>query len=637
MASSSSPVSAASVAASPTSPTSLLGRLWASRWLVLVASFWIQACAGIGYAFGSFSPLIKSSLGYNQQRINILGNAKDIGDALGLISGSLCEILPVWSIYLIGALHNVVGYGWLWLIVTKRVAVLPFWAVCILIFIGTNGECYFNTASLVTNVRNFPKSRGHIVGLLKGFTGLCSAIFTQIYVTFLAPDEAAYLFMTAVGPTIVACFVMFIVRPIKVKPGDSMRSESIGFTFIYADCMVVAAYLMGVMILQDLITVSFSVCLTFLVILFFLLLLPLATPIVSWLVLKNSSVAFLESSKKARPLPSPTPRVVEKSKEFEVPLIPDEELLLSDGVFTSNDLGQQDFSMGSRTGSFTGSVDYSELEDEKPTEIDLLPEPIKKQRLLEIRRRIVFAAADGAVRVKRKRGPRRGEDFTLMQGLIKADFWLLFFALVCGSGSGLTTIDNMGQISESLGYKNSSIFVSMLSIWNFLGRLIGGSASEVIARSYGVPRSWALAVSQLLMVVGNFLFAMAWPNVLYVGTLLVGIGYGSHWGIVPPMLSEIFGLKNFGMFYNFYIMSSPVGSLFFSGFLAGYLYDLEAAKQYEAGITSSASTCVGVSCFRWTYLIMMGVCIFGIFLTTIVSMRTRGVYKMLYGKQQSIG
>jgi hypothetical protein len=43
-------------------------------------------------------------------------------------------------------------------------------------------------------------------------------------------------------------------------------------------------------------------------------------------------------------------------------------------------------------------------------------------------------------------------------------------------------IDNLGQISQSLGYANAHIFVSMISIWNFLGRLGGGYVSEIIAR-----------------------------------------------------------------------------------------------------------------------------------------------------------
>jgi hypothetical protein len=69
-----------------------------------------------------------------------------------------------------------------------------------------------------------------------------------------------------------------------------------------------------------------------------------------------------------------------------------------------------------------------------------------------------------------------------MQALIKADFWLMFFALLCGAGSGLTVIDNLGQMSQSLGYHNSHIFVSMISIWNFLGRVGGGFLSEIVAR-----------------------------------------------------------------------------------------------------------------------------------------------------------
>jgi hypothetical protein len=56
-----------------------------------------------------------------------------------------------------------------------------------------------------------------------------------------------------------------------------------------------------------------------------------------------------------------------------------------------------------------------------------------------------------------------------MQALIKANFWLLFFSLLLGSGSGLIVIDNLGQMSQSLGYEETHIFVSMISIWNCSG------------------------------------------------------------------------------------------------------------------------------------------------------------------------
>ena len=312
------------------------------------------------------------------------------------------------------------------------------------------------------------------MGLLKGFTGLCGAIFTQIYTTFYAPDQAAYLFIVAVGPAMVAFFMMFIIRPIKLKPGDTSRSESIGFVFIYADCLVLAAYLMGVMLLQDFVTVSFEVSLVITVVLLFLIFILLLTPLVSWYVRRIFPVAANPNT------PVSVPDVEEKM-EITTPLISEETVPVLQG-FTSHDLGSDLYKGGNRGGSFTGSVDFSELEDEKPSEIDLLPEPMKMKKITEIRNRIVFATAEGAVVTKRKKGPRRGEDFTLSQAFVKADFWLLFFALICGSGTGLTAIDNMGQMSQSQGYENSSVFVSMISIWNFVGRLIGGSASEVIAR-----------------------------------------------------------------------------------------------------------------------------------------------------------
>lgn len=55
-----------------------------------------------------------------------------------------------------------------------------------------------------------------------------------------------------------------------------------------------------------------------------------------------------------------------------------------------------------------------------------------------------------------------------MEVLIMTDFWLMFFSLFgSGSGSGLTVIDNLGQISQSLGYDNTHMLVSLISIWNF--------------------------------------------------------------------------------------------------------------------------------------------------------------------------
>lgn len=74
-----------------------------------------------------------------------------------------------------------------------------------------------------------------------------------------------------------------------------------------------------------------------------------------------------------------------------------------------------------------------------------------------------------------------GEHCILLEALTKADFWLIFCSLLLGSGIGLTVIDDLGQMSQSLGYDNTHVF-SMISIWNILGRVGGGYISENIVR-----------------------------------------------------------------------------------------------------------------------------------------------------------
>ncbi|KAL8474880.1 hypothetical protein ACS0TY_031337 [Phlomoides rotata] len=474
--------------------------------------------------------------------------------------------------------------------------------MCVLIFIGTNGETYFNTVSLVSCVQNFPKSRGPVVGILKGFAGLGGAILTQIYAVMHSPDHASLIFMVAVGPTMVVIALMFIVRPVG---GHKQIRSSDGFSFsiIYGVCLVLASYLMGVMLVEDLVDLSHTVITIFTVILFVILLIPIVIPVTLHFYREPRSSA--------------------------------EEALLPEADKQGPSISEDD----------AHEIIFSEVEDEKPREVDLLPALERQKRIAQLQSKLAQAAAEGAVRIKKRR-PHRGEDFTLKEALIKADLWLIFFSLMLGSGSGLTVIDNLGQMSQSLGYDNTHVFVSMISIWNFLGRVGGGYFSEKIVRDYAYPRPVAMAAAQVIMAVGHFLFAMGWPGAMYLGTLLVGLGYGSHWAIVPAAASELFGLKKFGALYNFLTLANPAGSLVFSGLIASSIYDREAEKQAghrSEGIISSFSRfvflddplkCEGAVCFFVTSLIMSGLCIVAVVLSMILVHRTKPVYAHLYGRSR---
>lgn len=99
------------------------------RWLVFVCAMWVQSFAGMAYMFGSISPVIKTAMGYNQKQIALLGVAKDLGDNIGLVAGKISESSPTWRLLLVGILQNFLGYGILWLVVTRTLPSFPLWAV----------------------------------------------------------------------------------------------------------------------------------------------------------------------------------------------------------------------------------------------------------------------------------------------------------------------------------------------------------------------------------------------------------------------------------------------------------------------------------------------------------------------------
>lgn len=95
------------------------------------------------------------------------------------------------------------------------------------IAVGANSQSFGNTASLVTCVKNFPESRGMLVGLLKGFIGIIGA--------------AAWL------PSAV-CIVF--VRTMRILT-DGMRKLEVRVLFSFlCISLALAGYLMVMIIVQ---------------------------------------------------------------------------------------------------------------------------------------------------------------------------------------------------------------------------------------------------------------------------------------------------------------------------------------------------------------------------------------------------
>ncbi|EFJ18795.1 hypothetical protein SELMODRAFT_178001 [Selaginella moellendorffii] len=227
----------------------------------------------------------------------------------------------------------------------------------------------------------------------------------------------------------------------------------------------------------------------------------------------------------------------------------------------------------------------------------------------------------------------RSQDFTLSQAFASLEFWLLVTAMACGMGSGATVIDNVNQLGSSLGYSthNIAVVVSLVSIWNFLGRFGAGALSDFFLRARGVPRPAFNSITLGVMAAGHLVLAAAFPGALYVGTLVVGLCYGSQWSLMPATVSEIFGMKEFGTLFNTIAVASPLGAYILSVRVAGYFYDREAQRQqsliHGSSIHSPPNSCHGPACFRLTFLVLAGVCLLGCVCTSLLVSRTRKYYK----------
>ena len=222
------------------------------------------------------------------------------------------------------------------------------------------------------------------------------------------------------------------------------------------------------------------------------------------------------------------------------------------------------------------------------------------------------------------RPPARGEDYTILQALVSVDMLVLFVATTCGMGGTLTAIDNMGQIGESLGYPAKSVntFVSLISIWNYAGRVAAGYASEAALARHRVPRPLLLTGVLLLACAGHALIALGAPRSLYAASVVVGFCFGAQWPLVFAIISEVFGLKYYSTLYNLGGMASPVGSYILNVRVAGRLYDAEAARQRGRG-----SLCLGVECYRRSFLIVTAATVVGALVSLVLVWRTWTFYR----------
>ncbi|GKA17177.1 major facilitator superfamily domain protein [Tanacetum coccineum] len=515
-----------------------------------------MSVAGATYMFALYSGDIKTSLGYDQSTLNLLSTFKDLGGNVGIISGLINEVAPPWVVLLLGALMNFSGYFMIWLAVAGKIARPPVWQMCLFICIGANSQTFANTGALVTCVKNFPESRGVVLGLLKGFVGLSGAIITQLYHGLYGYDSKSLILFIGWLPAAVSIVFLRIVRVLKVvRQANELKTF---YNFLYIS-LGLAGFLMVIIIIQN------------------------------------------------------KPRFL----EFEYALTASVVVIL---LFAPIGIVfKEEYHLWKRKQEVVNHFPVK-ITTENPPKGDVIEKPTSPEKELSCWK-TVFSP------------PERGEDYTILQAVFSIDMIILFTTTTFGVGGTLTAIDNLGQIGRSLGYPSTSIttFVTLVSIWNYMGRVASGFISEILLVKYKFPRPLMLTIVLCVSCVGHLLIAFGVPNGLYVSSVIMGFCFGAQWPLIFAIISEIFGLKYYSTLYNLGGGASPVGAYILNVVVAGRLYDKEALKQMKAkGVERKKGqdlSCIGVDCYKMSFIIITAATLFACLISFILVIRTRKFYR----------
>lgn len=116
-------------------------------------------------------------------------------------------------------------------------------------------------------------------------------------------------------------------------------------------------------------------------------------------------------------------------------------------------------------------------------------------------------------------------------------------------------INNVGSIAQALFSKGNPAYdeleastwqaaqVSTVSIMNFLGRILIGIAADVTKSRLRRPRSFCLTLVASLFIISQVVLLREDDvHTLWIASALLGLAYGSLFGLLPTICIEWFGM-----------------------------------------------------------------------------------------------
>ncbi|KAL2478539.1 Major facilitator superfamily protein [Forsythia ovata] len=534
------------------------------KWLILVASIWIQAFTGTNFVFSSYSTSLKSVMGISQVQLNYLSVASDMGKAFGWCSGISLLYFPLWLVMFIAAFMGLIGYGLQWLVIQK-IIFLPYFLVFLLCLLAGCSICWFNTVCYVLCIKFFPANRPLALSLSVSFNGVSAALYNLIVNSINPNDDTLYLLLNAIAPLITSLVALLSIARQHIPdalPPDAARSEMVIFLYLTALAVVTGLYLL----LLNSLSLNASIAPILLAGAMFLLFLPLITP------------GILYAQKWASRTIHSSFNLIDND-DFEV----HRELMESETPCTDDILNSGSYNSKEKEGSCKNLL--------------------FKDNLMVL-----------------------GEEHSARFLIHRWDFWLYYIAYLCGGTIGLVYSNNLGQISESLGYNTEvSTLVSLYSGCSFFGRLLATTPDLHEKTCY--PRTGWLALALVPTTIAFLLLSLSGSKTaLVASTSLIGLSSGFVFSVAVSITSELFGPNSAGVNHNILITNIPLGSLLY-GLLAALVYEANIGNSNEAVLKDGRMVCMGRNCYFETFVWWGCISLFGLASSSLLFLRTKAGYE----------
>ncbi|EHA8588809.1 Protein NUCLEAR FUSION DEFECTIVE 4 [Cocos nucifera] len=585
------------------------------KWMILVATVWIQAFTGTNFDFSAYSSDLKAALGISQVQLSYLATASDLGKALGWSSGLALLYLPLSAVLLLAAAIGAAAYAVQWLLLTGRVS-LPYLPVFLLCLLAGCSICWFNTVCFVLCIRNFPVNRSLALSLTISFNGVSAALYT-LASNALDGSSSTYLLLNATLPVLAsaAALLPILRQPpthLLLLPPDATRRDSHVFLLLNLLAFLTGLYLLllppdatrrdsHVFLLLNL--------LAFLTGLYLLLLNSLSSnPVLARLLLAGAIILLL--------LPLCIPGVV-CARDWARRTVYSR--LVTNNHIEDMDLRKQ-LIRGTNININVHENDSNNSNGGSSSNDDgVVGEESRRwwsQR---------WWCCEGVM--EKNRLVAIGEEHSVKRLIGRFDFWLYYVAYFCGATVGLVYSNNLGQIAQSLGMESkTTMFVTVYSSCSFFGRLLSAAPDFLRGKVYFARTGW-LAIALVPMPLAFFLLAEVGDgHALLAGTALVGLSSGFIFAAAVAVTSELFGPNGVGVNHNILITNIPLGSLLY-GLLAAVVYDANGnSSLMEALVGDGMVVCMGRKCYAKTFFWWGCVTLVGLLSSLFLFLRTRPAY-----------